>query len=66
VSYLVHNSLYVHLSAEIQTTIKVGQRHGKPIVLIVLAQKMHESGHQFYLSDKGVWLTQSVPIQFNC
>jgi putative RNA 2'-phosphotransferase len=55
------NRHHVHLSADIETAIKVGQRHGKPIVLEVLAGQMHNDKHVFYLSDNGVWLTDSVP-----
>lgn len=53
---------YVHLSADETTAVKVGQRHGKPVILIVLAMKMYDSGLQFYLSANGVWLTKHVPI----
>jgi putative RNA 2'-phosphotransferase len=55
---------HVHLSADRTTAIKVGQRHGKPIVLVVAAQQMHESGCKFYHSDNGVWLVGAVPVQF--
>ncbi len=54
----------VHLSPDEQTAIKVGQRHGKPVVLHVLAQKMCEHGLLFYRSANGVWLTDSVPREF--
>jgi len=55
---------YVHLSKDIQTAIKVGQRHGKPVVLTIEAKKMREQGHEFFLSENGVWLTKKVPSQF--
>ena len=55
---------HVHLSADHATALKVGQRHGKPVVLVVAAQQMHESGHKFYYSDNGVWLVAAVPVQF--
>lgn len=55
---------YVHLSADTETAIKVGQRHGKPIVLTILAEKMVKSGCNFYLSENNVWLTDSVPPEF--
>ena len=55
---------HVHLSADIETATKVGQRHGKPTILIVSATKMHEAGHRFYLSENGVWLTDTVPTEF--
>ena len=32
--------LYIHLSADVDTVIKVDRRHGKPVVFEVLSQKM--------------------------
>jgi putative RNA 2'-phosphotransferase len=61
---VTESSQHVHLSSDIETAAKVGQRHGKPTVLVVKALQMHESGYSFYLSDNGVWLTESVPITF--
>ena len=54
----------VHLSADTPTAIKVGQRHGKPVVLIVQAQAMQAAGHAFYRADNGVWLVDAVPVEF--
>ncbi len=62
------NRQQVHLSKDIQTAKIVGSRHGSPIVLIVAAQKMHDQGMKFYLSENGVWLTDYVHpdfIEFN-
>ena len=56
--------LYVHLSADYDTAVKVGSRHGKPVVYTVAAGEMHKNGYIFYLSVNGVWLTKSVPPQF--
>jgi putative RNA 2'-phosphotransferase len=53
---------HVHLSPDEPTAIKVGQRHGKPVVLRVKAIGMQELGFQFYLSANGVWLTKDVPV----
>ena len=58
------NRHHVHLSAEQETAIKVGSRHGKPIVLIIKAQEMQEGGQQFFRSENGVWLTEHVPARF--
>lgn len=55
---------HVHLSADVQTARQVGMRHGKPCVLTVDAAQMHAAGFEFYLSDNGVWLTESVPVRF--
>ena len=56
--------LYVHLSADFQTALKVGSRHGKPGVYAVDARRMHEEGYVFILSVNGVWLTQRVPMAY--
>ncbi len=55
---------HVHLSADVETAKKVGARRGKPVVLTILANAMHESGHAFYLSANGVWLIDAVPMSF--
>lgn len=55
---------HVHLSRDIATALKVGGRHGAPVVLLVDAAAMARDGYQFYLSDNGVWLTESVPPHY--
>lgn len=55
---------YVHLSPDEPTAVKVGQRHGKPVVLTIRAGRMHETGCRFYLSANGVWLTDKVPVEY--
>ncbi len=55
---------HVHLSADKNTAVKVGQRHGKPFVFMVWAEKMWDDGHIFYLSQNGVWLTDHVPATY--
>ena len=55
---------HVHLSADRATARKVGSRHGAPVVLVVGAAAMARDGYQFYLSDNGVWLTESVPPRY--
>jgi putative RNA 2'-phosphotransferase len=42
------NRQHVHLSSDIETAIKVGQRHGKPIVFKVLAEQMHNDEFEFF------------------
>jgi len=56
--------LHVHLSDNVETATAVGQRHGKPIVIEVLARQMYGDGFKFYLSDNNVWLTDSVPAKY--
>ena len=52
--------LYVHLSTDIDTAMKVGSRHGKPVVLEIDAKQMVKDGFVFYLSENNVWLTKKV------
>lgn len=58
------NRQHVHLSKDVETATKVGQRHGKPTILNVLAEQMYTDGFLFYLSDNGVWLTDHVPAKY--
>lgn len=55
---------HVHLSLDDETAMKVGSRHGKPVVLRIESGKMAESGFLFYVSENGVWLTAHVPSSF--
>ena len=55
---------HVHLSPDEATAIRVGQRHGRPVVLRIDAAGMHVAGHRFFRSTNGVWLTDSVPTEF--
>lgn len=56
--------LYVHLSSDGDTAVKVGQRHGAPVVCMVNAEAMWNDGYEFFLSKNGVWLTKEVPVQY--
>jgi putative RNA 2'-phosphotransferase len=55
---------HVHLSQEKSTASNVGQRHGKLVILIINSKAMHEAGHEFFVSENGVWLTDHVPVEF--
>jgi putative RNA 2'-phosphotransferase len=54
----------VHLSPDQETAATVGRRHGKPVVLRVMAGTMHTEGHMFYQAHNGVWLTAHVPTRY--
>ena len=54
----------VHLSADIETAVKVGQRHGKPFVFKVLAEQMFNDNFEFFVSDNDIWLTDNVPTKY--
>jgi putative RNA 2'-phosphotransferase len=58
------NRNHVHLSTDKATAIKVGTRHGIPIVFKIQAQKMSEEGFCFFLSKNNVWLTDRVPASY--
>lgn len=51
---------HVHLSSDRETARKVGMRHGRPVILLVAAGRMHHDGVFFYKADNGVWLTDHV------
>ena len=61
---LPKNRQYVHLSSDRETAVKVGQRHGKPIVLRIKALEVCGQGGQFFLSQNGVWLTEKVSPRY--
>ena len=61
---LPKSRLYVHLSEDYDTAMKVGSRHGKPVVFRIWADKMHRAGFVFYKSVNGVWLTKVVPVEY--
>lgn len=56
--------LYVHLSGDTDTAVKVGSRHGKPVVYQIKSGQMEKDGYTFYRSVNGVWLTKEVPVKY--
>ncbi len=59
---LSQTRLYVHLSADHQTAVSVGCRHGEPVVYTIDSAQMYADGYAFYKSVNGVWLTKIVPV----
>lgn len=55
---------HVHLSADLPTAKKVGQRRGAPLILTIDAAAMRADGHKFYRSENGVWLADEVPPRY--
>ena len=56
---------YVHLSRHDEAALEVAKRRkGRPIVLIINAERMSLHGYKFYLSKNGVWLTDYVPPEY--
>ena len=56
--------LYVHLSSDGETAVKVGSRDGKPVVFEVNSGEMSRRGFEFFISENGVWLTKFVPAEY--
>ncbi|WP_370876503.1 RNA 2'-phosphotransferase [Amycolatopsis thermophila] len=54
----------VHLSRDLETAVRVGSRHGAPVVLTVDAAAMTRHGYHFQVSANGVWLTRVVPSEY--
>lgn len=61
---LPQGRLYVHLSTNVPTAMKVGSRHGRPVVYEVECRSMLLDGFRFFLSANGVWLAKSVPARY--
>ena len=55
---------HVHLHADMKVASSVGQRRGKPIVLVIRSLAMHKRGRQFFVTSNNVWLTDHVPPDF--
>ena len=58
------NRQFVHLSETEETAYNVGQRHGKPFIIKVMAEKMHKDGKKFFISKNGVWLTDDIEVKY--
>lgn len=55
---------HVHLSADVPTARRVGQRRGPTTVLTVDAAGLAAAGAPFFRSANGVWLVEAVPPQY--
>jgi len=58
------NRHHVHLSLDKDTATMVGKRHGKVVILEVLAKEMYQDGFHFFVSENEVWLTDEVPVKY--
>lgn len=61
---LPKSRLYVHLSKDIDTAMKVGRRHGVPVIYKVKSQEMYCDGYKFFLSKNRIWLTKEVLVRY--
>jgi len=55
---------HVHLSADFETAVNVGKRHGSPVVLEIDAEVMNADGFSFWISENNVWLCEEVPAKY--
>ena len=61
--------VYVHLSEDYETAVKVGKRHGGEVVVLrIPAKDMYKNGQVFYQAKNNVWLTNKVETSWieNC
>ena len=58
------NRHHVHLHTDLTTALAVGARRGDSVILSVRAGDMHRAGFEFFVTENGVWLTDSVPAEF--
>lgn len=55
---------HVHISNDIETARRVGQRHGAPVVFQIDTQAMLIDGYKFFRAENGVILTNHVPSRY--
>lgn len=55
---------YVHLSHDLATATQVGGRRKSFTILEIDAKQMLADGHEFFLSDNGVWLVPTVAPKY--
>jgi putative RNA 2'-phosphotransferase len=55
---------HVHLTADMGTAMKVGARHGKPVIFVIHTAAMVQANYEFYVSANGVWLLEHVPPEY--
>ena len=60
------NRQYVHLSVDAATARKVGSRHDRnPVILVIDSPKMYSDGFKFFHSaNDGTWMCESVPVKY--
>ena len=56
--------LYVHLSSDVGTAMKVGSRHGRPVIYEIDCKQMSQDGYRFFESANHIWLTKKVPVKY--
>lgn len=55
---------FVHISPDYETAVKVGSRHGKPVILKIRAKDFRGDGDELYRSSNGVWQAKYVAPEY--
>lgn len=55
---------FVHISPDYETAVKVGSRHGKPVILKIRARDFKNDGNELYCSSNGVWQARYVAPEY--
>ncbi len=55
---------HVHMSTDIPLMLEVARRRGKAALLEINAKQMQQDGHEFFVTENKVWLTDHVPTQY--
>lgn len=55
---------YVHLAVDTESALTVARRHGRPVLLVVDAARLHAAGQPFFRSASGIWLTEAIEPAF--
>ena len=55
---------FVHISPDYETAVKVGSRHGKPVILKIRARDFKNDGNELYRSSNGVWQARYVAPEY--
>ena len=55
---------FVHISPDYATAVKLGSRHGKPVVLKIRAKDFINDGNELYRSSNGVWQARYVAPEY--
>lgn len=58
------NRQFVHISPDYETAVRVGRRHGTPVVLAIRAAEFVADGHELMCSANGVWQARAVPPEY--
>ncbi|MBQ9165994.1 MAG: RNA 2'-phosphotransferase [Oscillospiraceae bacterium] len=55
---------FVHISPDVETALKVGRRHGMPVILRLRSKDFVRDGHVLMRSANGVWQAEFVPPEY--